>query len=86
MKPLAATISPLVQREELPEENDKELPTKPDDNAIQREVAPEEESDLKILMSKLLLTPEEIKQARQIIAKESDQKNRKNCIFCYKRK
>jgi Domain of unknown function (DUF4157)/Lipase (class 3) len=42
MKPLAATISPLVQREELPEE-EAELQAKPDENAIQREVAPEEE-------------------------------------------
>jgi Domain of unknown function (DUF4157) len=50
MKPLAATISPLVQREELPEENDKELQTKPDDNAIQREVAPEEENESAVQM------------------------------------
>ena len=43
-KPLAATITPLVQREAIPEE--EELQTKPLGNSIQREALPEEEEEL----------------------------------------
>jgi Domain of unknown function (DUF4157) len=47
MKPLADTISPLVQREELPEE-EEELQMKPEDNIVQREELPEEEEELQM--------------------------------------
>jgi Domain of unknown function (DUF4157)/Peptidase_C39 like family len=43
-------------------------------------------SDIKILMSKLRLTREEIKQARQLIAKESDQKKRKKLYLLLQEK
>ncbi len=45
MKPLAGTISPLVQREALPEEEEEELQMKSLDNSIQREALPEEEEE-----------------------------------------
>ena len=52
-KPLAATITPLVQREAiLEEEKEEELQTKPLSNSIQREEMPEEEKEEEEIQTK----------------------------------
>ncbi|WP_448266105.1 eCIS core domain-containing protein [Nostoc sp. DSM 114159] len=49
MKPLANSITPLVQREALPEDEEEELQMKPLDNrTLQREEVPEDEEELQM--------------------------------------
>ncbi|WP_218963856.1 eCIS core domain-containing protein [Nostoc linckia] len=53
MQPLANSITPLVQREEIPEEEEEELQMKSLDNStLQRESAPEEEEEEEELQMK----------------------------------
>ncbi|RCJ20451.1 hypothetical protein A6S26_26350 [Nostoc sp. ATCC 43529] len=54
MKPLASSITPVVQREEIPEEEEEELQMKSLDNStLQRESLPEEEEEEELQMKSL---------------------------------